>query len=599
MILAGIFNKSKNDTFAKLVALTKKYIKKESTFFENDLVSVVMGKTSDTVCQGALLKSTDSVLIGKVFRKDNYKSITKKELAQQSKEPNKSFVNKYWGNYLLINTDIKNKTVRILRDPVGQLPLFYTKLESGDVLFSSNIEILYRMTHTKQGFNWRYLSAYLVHGAFATDQTAFNDIYELPHGCELFIGGVNNFISQFAVWNPLDYCKPYKKEQFQKNIIETMTNVIKSWTKNTEGALLEFSGGTDSTGLLFLLNKVLDKHQVLKPINGFHPKIASSDERKYALAATNEIGIELIEYDTSNCLPLDPIFKKKDIKPNWPTNNLISLKAQNIFNLFSKNYKNITHMSGHGGDHVFMCPTPRESLCDYLIEKGIKGFGKKLKDISIMFRQPLFPIIKDIVKGFFCHYFYPAHTRLLLLSKNNKAPWFSRDIFKLKKHVSIHPIFYCEKFIKVPPGKLKHIYNIYKGLATIKAKARDKNTNPVFYPFFTQPMLELVLSMPTYASFHDGYNRYPFRKAISDAFKTNTVWRKDKGETSGVMQKAIKKNEDYVLDLCLKGKAAQMDIIDKTLAHKDIQRLMYGKAEHQWPITNLLNLEIFLNYWDN
>jgi len=39
---------------------------------------------------------------------------------------------------------------------------------------------------------------------------------------------------------------------------------------------LDFSRGTDSTGLLFLLHQLIDENQVLKPIKVFHNGVASS-----------------------------------------------------------------------------------------------------------------------------------------------------------------------------------------------------------------------------------------------------------------------------------------------------------------------------------
>lgn len=599
MIIAGVFKQVNEETFKKLSTLIKKHSQKEITYFETSLVSIVVGKTSFTVDQGEVLKTIDSLLVGKVFRKDNYKEITEQEVEQQSKETNKSFVKNYWGNYIFINTNKENKTITILRDPIGQLPLFYTKLDSGEVLFSSEIEILYSMITIKPDFNWSYLSAYMLHSSITTNQTAFNGIYELPHGCQLFINELDEYMTTSVIWNPLDYCSGYKNsKQIQKDIINTTKNVIKSWTKNTEGVFLDFSGGTDSTGLLFLLKSVLKKKQLLKPVNVFHPNVSFSDERKHALAIADEVGLDLINFDKSKSLPFDPVIEQPRVKPNWPTSTLTHLKIREEMDALSKDYTNIVHMSGHGGDHIFMCPTPVESLCDYLLEKGGKGFYPKLKEISIMFRKPLFPILKKMFYCFFSYYFCSHYKRPSYLSiQYNKIPWFTNELFNREQQVTYHPFFYEKKTAKILPGKLKHIESIYKGLSSVKKDVRDNKTNPVFFPFFSQPLIELALSIPTYASFKNGYNRYHFRKAISRTFKTNAVWRRDKGETSGIMQIGLKKNEQHILELCLKGKALQTGSFNKELLHKSIKKTIYGQTDHQWPITNLISLEIFLKYW--
>ncbi len=597
MIVAGVFNQIDENTFKKLVSITGEKIKKNITYFKNGFTNIIAGNTSSTVDQGRILNIKDALLVGKVFSKNSYEAVTKEDLMQQLDISSQLFVKKYWGNYLYVT--VKNKIAIILRDPVGQFPLFYTKLDSGECLFSSEIEILINMMKNKPGFNWKYFSSYLVHAFITTEQTAFDRIYELPHGCQISFNCVNNLMKRSIVWNPLDYCQGYKDpENAKNNIIDITSNVIKSWTRNTDVVSLDFSGGTDSTSLLFLLNKILDKSQEIKLINMFHPDVSSSDERKYACATAKGLGLDLIEFDHSKCLPYDPISTTMRFKPNWPTSILTYLKIHNDISLLLKKSKNIIYMSGHGGDHIFLCAPPVTSLCDYLIEKGREGFNTKLKEIYIMFRKPLFSILQEIVKGFFFYYLYSHYNQFLYVIDNKKkAPWFNNEVFLLEKQVCYHPFFYEENTTKILPGKFKLINDIYSGLSTIKTDIRDNGTNKVFFPLFSQPLLELVLSIPTYESYQDGYNRYLFRRAISDTFKTNSVWRKDKGETSGVMQRGLKKNEKRILDLCLEGKMVKQGLVNKEQLYLGILEVMNGQMDYQWAITNLICAETFINYW--
>jgi len=597
VIIAGVFNQVNENTFKKLVSITSGKINKDITYFKNDFVNIVVGKTASTVDQGRILKLRDALLVGKVFSKNSYEAITEEELEQQSEIPNQLFVKKYWGNYLYVK--VKDKIATILRDPVGQFPLFYTKLNSGEYLFSSEIEILINMMENKPGFNWKYFSSYMLHSFITTEQTAFDGIYELPHGCQLSFNCVNKTMERSVVWNPLDYFQGYKDpENAQNNIIDITSNVIKSWTRDAEVVSLDFSGGTDSTGLLFLLNKVLSGNQEIKLINMFHPDVSSSDERKYACATAKGLGLNLIEFDHSESLPYDSFDKAILFKPNWPTSCLTYSKVQDDVGLLLKGNRNIIYMSGHGGDHIFMCPPPVASLCDYLIEHGRDGFNTKLKEISTMFRKPLFPILQEMIKGFIFYYLYSHYNRSAYAVDNGKkAPWFNKEVFLLEKQVRYHPFFYEENTTKSLPGKFGLIDVIYNGLSTIKTDIRDGGTNPVFYPLFSQPLLELVLSIPTYESYRDGYNRYMFRKAISDTFKTNDVWRKDKGETSGITQRGLKKNEKLILDLCLEGKMVKQGLINKERLHIGMFEVMNGQTECQWPVTSLICAEIFMNYW--
>lgn len=68
---------------------------------------------------------------------------------------------------------------------------------------------------------------------------------------------------------------------------------------------------------------------------------------------------------------------------------------------------------------------------------------------------------------------------------------------------------------------------------------------------------------------------------MSDAFKINVVWRQDKGETSGIIQKALKKNENHVLDICLNGNFKE-SLIDKKILPKMIKGMIYGQTDNDW-----------------
>ena len=87
--------------------------------------------------------------------------------------------------------------------------------------------------------------------------------------------------------------------------------------------------------------------------------------------------------------------------------------------------------------------------------------------------------------------------------------------------------------------------------------------DPTYYPFLYEPVVEFALSFPTYELFDKGYDRYPLRKAVSEIFKTDTVWRRDKSQTTGLFQLGIKQNLDHVLDICLKGHFVKQGLIDK------------------------------------
>ncbi|MBN1684123.1 MAG: hypothetical protein JW855_01620 [Gammaproteobacteria bacterium] len=593
MIIAGIYTRQKNiEPILKerLITSTKKNIKQDIAVLDNHFLIIIAGKTDKNVDQGQILKTQDTLLIGKIFSKKNYQKITQMDLVKISRKNNTDFVNNYWGNYLFIKSDGRQQTVTMLRDPVGQLPLFYTSYKN-NIIFTSEINIIYDLLDKKPEMNWDYFCSFLLNTFITSEFTAFKNVYELPHGCELLLS--KKTIKTSVAWNPLNYIHKNKNPIKTENlIIDTTSHVLKSWLESSQSIFLDLSGGLDSSSLLLILNSILNPEQKLHPITWYHPNVLSSDERKFAARVTQKIDTPLITLDMSKNLPLSSLNTKLGFRPNWPTSVLTHLKMEKHLGTLSKNYPQVTYVSGHGGDHIFLCPPPLAALVDYLIQKDPFSYSTKLKELAVYYRCSIFPLLKATYKGLLS-YIFPINIPIEK-NLNKETPWFSKELLALEKNVTAHPFF--EQKQKIVPGKFQHITTIYQGLATIKGQIRNPY-NPIFYPLFSQPLLELALSIPTYDTFAKGYDRYPLRKAISTTFKTNLVWRRDKGKTSGVMQRGIKKNLNKILELCLEGKIAQQKLINRKLLHQNIKILAAGHIDYQWPVTNLIAAELFFNYW--
>lgn len=102
----------------------------------------------------------------------------------------------------------------------------------------------------------------------------------------------------------------------------------------------------------------------------------------------------------------------------------------------------------------------------------------------------------------------------------------------------------------------------------------------------------------THIHFHNGYDRYPLRQSISERFKTETVWRQDKSQTTGVIQLGVKKNLENVLGICLEGYFVKQGLVDKEGLRKTIMLIGNGDTKHLWHFIHLASTEIFLNMWD-
>ncbi|MFH1334219.1 MAG: asparagine synthase-related protein [Pseudomonadota bacterium] len=631
MIIAGIYGKTaeQNDLYQKLCAATKHRIKTDLTYFECAHCKIIVGKTSAAIDQGKIIKTNNCLLIGKVFKNTTHEKITPQEMNSIASRSNETFTQRYWGNYLLIKIDPSAPSCIILRDPIGQLPFFYTTLSNDNVLFSSEISLLYEVTKERPSFNWSYFSSFLTNAFITSKETAFQNIQELNHGCQLHLSF--DGIKEMPVWNPTNFpandarvccnslisSSPRKRGSRKINklyfancsknldcnnpathldtqIVETLTAVMQSWLQDSKDLFLDFSGGLDSSALLFVLHSILASKQTLHPVNIFHPEVKSSDERIHAQRITQKIGVPLIEFDSSKSLPLDPCTHHFEYKPNFPTSGLTHLKKEHDYYELSKHHSNVAFISGHGGDHIFLAQPIPELICDCFLQKGLNPAKRKFLEIAAHYRCSSFTLFQIVFKNMLAHLFRHSYAQNRCIRFNQKTPWFTEKLRSLSEQITKHPSL--ETLKHQMPGQFRKIETIYEGLASIKGPMRDPQ-NPVFYPLFSQPMLELALGIPSYRLFENNFDRYPFRKAVSDAFQTQSVFRHDKGETSGVMQRGLIKNQKYILELCLDGRIVKEGLANKERLYRDLKLFIGGYALRQWPLSNLIAAELFFNEW--
>lgn len=593
MKIIGIYDSTKQSIpvyVKKIVSLIKKNNSHQS--FTKNYVHVFTYNNSKNYDQDKILTTSNHCLLGKVFSKKTYQPITQEELSSISNH--KEFVEKYWGKYVLISINDKTTGIDILNDPTGQMSLFYTKTTDGSILFSSDLASLYELMTIKPSINNQYIANFITLGIELYNHTIFKEIFDLRPGCQLRI--LPQVLHEKLCWNPTSYIGNFQNnETTQKKIVETLLNVLTCWNKDNDGILLDFSGGTDSSAILFGLQHIKGQHQQVHAINNYNSHSRSSDERIHARTIAQECNALLIEIDSLKELPFDTV-EKLPLCPNYPSTNLFHVKAEQNQISYSNSFNKPCFVNGHGGDHIFLCPTPISVLSDLLIDKRFKDFNAQLKELAMMHRKPASTLYTKIIKDLGSHYLSLKKTKSSFLFYLGKPVWLKKEIFNNGKEYLEHP-FYTTSNHQILPGKYGHIDATYRGIASIKGNLRDHYEHPIFYPFLSQPLIELTLSFPTYETFAQGYNRYPFRKAISDYFGTQKVWRKDKGCTNGILQLGLKQNKKIINDLCLNGYSANHKLIEKDILSQHLKHFLNGNLLRQGQIINLLAIEMFLKCW--
>ena len=225
MIIFGVYGTNiKNSNILTNITKSDYFCKKNIYKFVTNNTAIYIENDLKSCYQ--VHQSKHSLIVGDIASretdiKEYIESNDKKNIAQD-------FINKFYGSYLIFNAEASK--LAIIRDPIGQLPIFHTKLENELICFSNQISVLLELTDTKLSFDWDYISCFLIHTFITSPSTAFQKINELPHGCMITFEQNENIPKITSIWDPLNFCnnKNYNEEHFLQEIFDTLYTTTKN-----------------------------------------------------------------------------------------------------------------------------------------------------------------------------------------------------------------------------------------------------------------------------------------------------------------------------------------------------------------------------------
>ena len=159
-----------------------------------------------------------------------------------------NFVSKLIGQFSIVFYDSKINKLYMIRDRVGQKPLFF-KSTNDDVSFSSNLKSLISLEKDNQ-IDFSQVINYLNFGVVPSPNTIFENIYKVEPGSiqEFNFGESKIKVSKNTYWNPEDYVdeKKFNNETFF-DLFHDAVNVRLEADVPVSNFL---SGGIDSSAII-------------------------------------------------------------------------------------------------------------------------------------------------------------------------------------------------------------------------------------------------------------------------------------------------------------------------------------------------------------
>lgn len=173
-----------------------------------------------------------------------------------------SFLKRVNGMFAIALLDRRINALYLMRDRMGEKPLYYYVNAKKDVLFASQPKAFLVWDQFHSEINREVLGTYFLHGCIEAPNTIYKDVYKLGHGCILKI--CNGELQIKKYW---DTARKYKEksqnmvvhyEEAKKETENILTNAIRIRMEEDHPTGFCLSGGYDSTLICALAQNISD-----------------------------------------------------------------------------------------------------------------------------------------------------------------------------------------------------------------------------------------------------------------------------------------------------------------------------------------------------
>jgi asparagine synthase (glutamine-hydrolysing) len=532
------------------------------------------------------------VILGRLFRRSDLGSppprsfrLLAREGARILDSRGSSLVTDFWGRYVAFMVT-SPPSVCVLRDPSGALPCFRFSLEGVSVVFSWLEDALHMLGDlAPSAVNWEALIAHLRLGTLGGRETALAGVNQVLPGelHDLDKGKAT------MLWNAADAARSRPETQATDAAItleHTVRACTQAWASCHDSLLLRLSGGVDSS----IVISCLDPGSTASDVIGvnYYSTGSDSDEREYARLAAASAKRDLLERER------DPGFDiartLRVARTPGPVNYIGWMNSIADAQLACA-HDATAMFTGAGGDPLFYEYPRWWPAADYLRDKGWDwGFLAAAMDAARLGRlsiwQTLHLALKERLRPDLAARAPVGPTGLL-------APQVLEA--KLDHRRFTNPAI--NGAADLPIGKYMQLVGLLYPLGYYDP-FEQSNAPELVNPLFSQPLVELCLSLPTYVLTQGGRGRALARRAFASRVPAQIMNRRSKGGMEEHIKLVLNSNIELVREMLLEGQLQRHRLIDRAR----LEQLLSGRPSSLTgavsQIHALVGVEAWLNRWN-
>lgn len=543
------------------------------------------------------LKMDRGVVLGQLFSNDLDeghipidRSFDEKESTLIVESQGRHLIERYWGHYVAFLRDSGGERRFVVRDPTGGLPCFMTNADGIDVIFS-DMEDSVRLNLAPFSFDWEHLTAFFVNMRMVTHTTGFKEVTQLRAGeCAMIEDGIaTTTITHSFYWDPARVYEtgtiedPDAARAKLKNIMQCS---IGAWASCYDSIVHELSGGLDSSIVAACLANASADPDVLC----FHyfTETSDGDERAYARAAANGVGLELIESEAR--------VSEMTLEQRFNTTSRLATPAVMGFlpasELLKQRLVSERHagavFTGQGGDHLFQLVADIHIAAEYAHRHGLRPqLLRVAADTSRLTHQSIWSVLSTIVRDNLLGQPFDPYTKYEIPSILSDDAATS-----LNRHAYSHP--WVDNASSLPAAKINQIFNIVDCQVYSLYPCRYAEQ---IHPLISQPIIECCLQVPSYVLTHGGRSRGLVRDAFAAEVPGKIIHRYSKGSTTSHFNRMLLDNATFLRELLLDGVLVREGVLDRCELEKQLseRELVFGRS--LIAVMNAARAETWLATW--
>lgn len=490
-------------------------------------------------------------------------------------------VRHFWGPYVAFFETCGDPTIRVLRAPLGELPVYIHKTADTHFLASDPI-LLHTVTGLAPRPDWGRLARHLARCDRLTEETCLADIDELRGGCVLEATGATHRI--YPVWTPRA-CAQEPPIEHRAQAIDELRHVVRTSLaarcEPHEKHLVMLSGGLDSSIVAAALQATGAQVAALTLVT----RDAIGDERPYARAVAKGLGIALHEHfrdvdkiDVTHCL---------SAAQARPGGRMIWQETARHAEILAKDAGIAKIWNGGGGDQAFCSLLSANPVADRLLRHGPgPGAWRLARDMSALTQVATRTVLCDAAKRAWLGKRSPSQPRDLSLLGG--AATAAAGPGALPNTTASQDL--------LGPGQSAHCRLIAAAQSYVEALDPRPHL-PTCAPLLAQPIVETCLHIPSWLWFDAGHDRAIARHAFVGSLPDAVVWRRSKGTPDPFTAEIYETHREALRAHLADGLLASHGVIDRPQVLSALEARLADRTGAFRRILQLADAESWARAW--